>query len=291
MPHDTFQVAMPAVDAHLHVFPDEASGLLAQGGERLAGHAGVVEEVRAIAARTGITRVLALNTAIGSVLRDFGQSEEQIWANVVEANEWICRVGAEGDVIAPALAADPTVDSTAMTTHLRDMLGLYDVRAIKVHPAIAHVMPDDPGFMAIYGVARDAGVPVVSHGGSSEGAFYESDVQYCAPTNFTPVLGQFPDLVLVIAHLGQPFFDDLLAVGAAHPNAYTDLSFALGARLIEPERLRHTVRTFGVDRVMFGTDFPFFDPADSLDYLSSAGFTAGELEQITGANAERVFFS
>jgi predicted TIM-barrel fold metal-dependent hydrolase len=281
---------MTAIDAHLHVFPDEASGLLAQGGERLAGHAGVVEEVRAIAAQSGITRVIALNTAIGSVLRGFGQSEERIWANLVENNEWICRVGAENDVISAALSADPTVDRAAMVAHLRDMLGRYAVRAIKVHPAIAHVLPDDPGFLSIYEVARDARVPVVSHGGSSVGAFYEAEIQYCAPDNFVPVLAKYPDVPLVIAHLGQPYFDDLLAVGAAHANALTDLSFALGARLIDPAGLLRVVRAFGVERVMFGTDFPFFDPADSLDYLSGAGFTAGELEAITSTNAERVFF-
>jgi predicted TIM-barrel fold metal-dependent hydrolase len=95
----------------------------------------------------------------------------------------------------------------------------------------------------------------------------------------------------VVAHLGQPYYEDLVALASAYPNAWTDLSFVLGARLVDADRLVAIVRDFGIDRVMFGTDFPFFDPADSLNALTDAGFSPGELEALTTANAERLFFT
>jgi hypothetical protein len=280
---------MTIIDAHMHLFPDEASGLLAQGGEKLAGHAGVIEDVRAIAAATGITRFVALTTAIATVLRDFGQPEEQLWAQFESQNDWICELAAKEDLIAAGLGADPTLNSARVRDHLRNRIGRYDVAAIKVHPAIARVMPDDPAYFAIYDVARDARVPVVSHGGSSEGAFYESPIQYCAPANFAAVASTFPDVQFVIAHLGQPDFDALVTLGADYANVWTDLSFALGARLVSPEQLVTIVRAFGVERVMFGTDFPYFDPADSLNYLNDAGLADAELEAVTSGNAMRLF--
>jgi uncharacterized protein len=162
------------------------------------------------------------------------------------------------------------------------------VRAIKIHPALSYVPPDHPGYLEVYRLAQDAGVPVIAHGGSSAGSFYESRVEYCAPANFVPVLDRFPRLTLVLAHLGQPFYDDLLALARRSPRLCTDLSFVLGARLLPPERLVSTVRAFGVERVLFGSDFPYFDPEDSLDRLGAAGFSAAELEMIGAGNAERV---
>lgn len=93
----------------------------------------------------------------------------------------------------------------------------------------------------------------------------------------------------MLAHLCQPFYDDLLVLGERYPRLYTDLSFVLGARLLSPERLVSTIRAFGVERVLFGSDFPYFDPEDSLDRLADAGLTAGELEMIGAGNAERIF--
>lgn len=83
-----------------------------------------------------------------------------------------------------------------------------------------------------------------------------------------PVLDRFPRLTLVLAHLCQPFYDDLLALGERYPRLCTDLSFVLGARLLPADRLVPTVRAFGVDRVLFSAD---------------------ELAVIGAGNAERIF--
>lgn len=296
-----------AIDAHLHLFPDEASGLRAQGGRRLSGHAGVVGEVRRIRERGRVGRVLAITTAYAELARRAevrrwpeglsddarrrraGELEDRLLAGVKAQNAWIREVASTEPGVGAVVAADPTVDGAAMTADLADLVGSPDVRAIKIHPALSYVLPDHPGYLEIYRVAREAGVPVISHGGSSKGSFYESEVEYCAPRNFVPVLDRLPGLTLVLAHLGQPFYDDLLALGERYPRLCTDLSFVLGARLLPPERLVSTVRAFGIERVLFGSDFPYFDPEDSLDRLATAGFTAGELAMIRTGNAERIF--
>jgi hypothetical protein len=64
---------MTVTDAHLHLFPDEASGLVAQGGQRLAGQAGVEQEVQALIERGRIGRVLAITTAAAELVRRLEQ--------------------------------------------------------------------------------------------------------------------------------------------------------------------------------------------------------------------------
>jgi hypothetical protein len=60
---------MTVTDAHLHLFPDEASGLVAQGGQQLAGYTGIEQEVQAIIERGRIGRVLAITTAAAELIR------------------------------------------------------------------------------------------------------------------------------------------------------------------------------------------------------------------------------
>lgn len=59
-----------------------------------------------------------------------------------------------------------------------------------------------------------------------------------------------------------------------------------------PPALRCAGEAFGLDRLVFGTDYPFFrDGAykGAADYIVQSGFTAAENEAIFAGNAQRVF--
>ena len=53
--------------------------------------------------------------------------------------------------------------------------------------------------------------------------------------------------------------------------------------------MRDAIRGFGVERVLFGSDFPFSDPERSLDFLTEAGLSSSELEMVVSGNAENIF--
>ncbi|MDO5118412.1 MAG: amidohydrolase family protein, partial [Eggerthellaceae bacterium] len=44
---------------------------------------------------------------------------------------------------------------------------------------------------------------------------------------------------------------------------------------------------YGADRVMFGSDFPMWDPKSEFDFLASLELPAADFEKITWRNAER----
>jgi len=163
------------------------------------------------------------------------------------------------------------------------------VKAIKIHPALDLVFPTHPGYGPIFELAQQQGLTVISHGGGSEGAPYAAETDYCEPQGFTSVLRDFPGLQLVVSHLGYPYLGPLVEMAAEYPNLHTDLSFVLGIEELEQTTLREAIRGFGVDRVLFGTDFPYFDPETMLDRLQALALTADELEKITSRNALRVF--
>ena len=50
--------------------------------------------------------------------------------------------------------------------------------------------------------------------------------------------------------------------------------------------MRELVRMWGADRVMFGTDYPMWQPAQELNEMMNCNLTDDELEKILWKNAE-----
>jgi predicted TIM-barrel fold metal-dependent hydrolase len=144
------------------------------------------------------------------------------------------------------------------------------------------------GFRPVYELAVEAGLVLISQGGGAAEGLYDSDIDFCAPENFVPVLHDFPQLKLVVAHFAHPYASALIDIGRSFPNLLTDLSFVLGADLLPGDALRDSIRSFGVERVLFGTDFPYFDPEASLDRLHTSGLSLDELETVQAGNFERL---
>jgi predicted TIM-barrel fold metal-dependent hydrolase len=58
--------------------------------------------------------------------------------------------------------------------------------------------------------------------------------------------------------------------------------------MLQPEKFMELIRAFGADRILFGTDSPWSDQAQSLAYIRSLPLTEEEKEKILGGNAEKL---
>ena len=131
-------------------------------------------------------------------------------------------------------------------------------------------------------ICEQLGLPVVIHTGD-----YRYD--YSHPRRLVNILRTFPDLVVDAAHFGcwsrYEVGYDILHEVAMNDRVFLDESssqFFLGQR-----RTVELTRMWGTDRIMFGSDFPMWDPAEEYRTLTTAGFTEDELENILWHNAER----
>lgn len=157
-------------------------------------------------------------------------------------------------------------------------LGLH---GFKLHPDSQRVNIDDPRLMSFYEIIEGR-FPVVIHTGD-----YRYD--YSHPRRLVNILRTFPDLVVDAAHFGcwsrYEVGYDILHEVAMNDRVFLDESssqFFLGQR-----RTVELTRMWGTDRIMFGSDFPMWDPAEEYRTLTTAGFTEDELENILWHNAER----
>ena len=78
---------------------------------------------------------------------------------------------------------------------------------------------------------------------------------------------RYPDLRVVMAHLGHPRQADTCVVIRKHPNVYADLS----ANFYRPysfwEQLVKASEWNVLDKILFGTDWPVTDVAETIDSL------------------------
>lgn len=70
-------------------------------------------------------------------------------------------------------------------------------------------------------------------------------------------------------------------------NLYFDTSSSLFA--LEPERAAEIIRNFGVEKVLFGTDYPMWTYEDELLRFDRLGMTEKERRLILYENACRLF--
>ena len=68
-------------------------------------------------------------------------------------------------------------------------------------------------------------------------------------------------------------------------NCFLDMSSSM--RYLGPRRTRELCEIYGADRMMFGSDFPMWNPGSELEKFRALGFSEAEYEKMCWHNAER----
>ncbi len=124
-------------------------------------------------------------------------------------------------------------------------------RMVKMHPPIGRFYPDDERNDPIYAACERLGLPVFFHGGRA-GIELESMHRYALMRHYERALQRFRGVQFVLGHSGARDVEDALLLAERHPNLWYDLH---GQGVTVLDRM---VRKLDPDRLMFGTDWPFY---------------------------------
>ena len=100
---------------------------------------------------------------------------------------------------------------------------------------------------------------------------------------------RFSENKIILAHWGGGiFFFNLLKkeVKERLKNVYFDT--AASPFLYDPEIYRHAVEIAGVDKILFGSDFPLLKPARYFKEFENAGLTRAQIDAVSGLNAAKL---
>ncbi len=164
------------------------------------------------------------------------------------------------------------------------------LQGIKLMPMYAAFRPDDSRLDSLWQYATDHALPVLLHTGTT--FVSQAPLECTLPRHLDPVATRFPEVRIIMAHLGHPYEGEAIVTARKHPHVYCDLS-ALHYR---PFQLYHSlmlVQEYGVwDKVLFGTDYPFTTVNSTLAGLRSLNdMLAGTaLPRLNSDAIERLIF-
>jgi uncharacterized protein len=191
--------------------------------------------------------------------------------------------------LVPVVAADPwALDATEGQTHLREMVAA-GARGIKLHPVLQRFAMDDRRMYPIYASCRELGIPVVAHAGPSR-----TGPQLAEPHAFADALRAFPELPIVLAHMGGGAWRQALDIARAFPNAHFDcceiLAWTGATNAPDDAQLARLMRDIGPQRILMGTDFPWYGLDETVEQVRRLpGLSEEEKSAILGGNAARLF--
>ncbi|HYM95719.1 MAG TPA: amidohydrolase family protein, partial [Candidatus Sulfotelmatobacter sp.] len=202
---------MVRIDAHMHLYPRREDGLREKAtyeiweyGQKpdvaFSSFGGDVEDAETAMRQGGFNHAVVTNLfAVALLPEDQHQDSREVQAQrLIAANRRVCGIGASHPKLSIFVAADPTVlGGEAGAAHLREMVERHGAKGIKIHPVVQQFMPDDSRMYPIYRTCVELGIPVLSHSGPARGG-----TPWAEPNSFANVVRSFPDLVLILAHLG-----------------------------------------------------------------------------------------
>lgn len=150
----------------------------------------------------------------------------------------------------PFASINPFVvnDLAAELVHLVDA---FDFRGIKVYPVYHHHYVNDARMYPLYGKAQELGLPVLVHTGSS--VFKGARIKYGDPLHLDDVAIDFPDLNILMAHSGRPFwYDQAFWMARQHENVYMEISGLPAKKLLDYFPRLEMI----ADKVVYGSDWP-----------------------------------
>ncbi len=204
-------------------------------------------------------------------------------------NTWTCEMASEHPELVAFPSVDPLMGSDEMVAEVERCAREFDIKGIKLHPAEGQYYPRDERVWPVYAKAQELGLAIIAHGGLF---MMSPDIAYTRPSNFESVLESFPALKLVIAHLGHGFWDESVELAKRYPNAYFDTSAVVSGvehlDILSDDDATELIRKLGVDRVMFGSDYPWFSPETDLKRFLQLPLTPAEKEKILGENAGKI---
>ena len=141
------------------------------------------------------------------------------------------------------------------------------LQGVKLGPNYQLFDPLGPAALRIYELAEQHGLPVLFHQGASP--VREAPLRYAHPLLMDEIAILFPELRVVMAHLGHPWQRATIVTIRKHPHVYADVSALFYRPWSLYEALRLATEWGALGKLLFGSDYPIATPTETAAGLRS----------------------
>lgn len=173
------------------------------------------------------------------------------------------------------------------------------LKGVKLHPVYQGVNLDDKKFLRIMYAAAELDLIVLTHAGLDIGF---PGVVRCTPQMIRHAIEEIGDFKFIAAHMGGWKSWDEVAVELADTKIFVDTAFSLGKippradctwreedlKMLDVAGFMKLYEIFGADRILFGTDSPWSEPAREFEFIKNLPLTDVEKNKILGTNSEKI---
>ena len=261
-----YEYKMKIIDFHTHIYPDQIARSGSQSICDFYGleycHTGSADILLREGEKAGISEFVLLPVAIKP-------------EHVRHINEFTAYEVREHKEFYGFGTIHADMEDILSEISVIESLGL---KGIKIHPDTQRFAIDDKRLYPMYDMIQWH-MPVLFHCGDPR---YE----YSRPERLKKVLRDFPKLQVIGAHLGGWSMFDKAFEYLKDANCYFDFSSCI--MFMGKAETEKYIKGYGADRILFGTDFPSWDPSIEVDRFMSLNLTDEEREKIAYINAEKL---
>ncbi len=166
-----------------------------------------------------------------------------------------------------------------------------EIKGLKIMNPFRRKYLDDPILNESLEIAQQYELLILMHTGYPPPGTRKNVLTYANPLKIERIIQKYPDLKIIIAHMGFPWVDGALSLAVQYPNIYVDISnltYMMPARL--QDFISRAKELIGIDKILFGSDG--FVPEmiemtvnyfETIDFLSKS-----EIDKILGLNAKKL---
>ena len=260
---------MKYFDFHTHAFTDQLAERAVSGLSETSGIEPATDGTLG-----GLRKIMGKNGISGAMILPVATKPSQ----QTTINNWASEI--MGDGIFCCGSVHPDAEDAVQELRRIKSLGLYGV---KLHSEYQYFCPDEERMFPLYEEMEKLGLIAVFHGGWDP---YGQDEIRAVPRSFAVVAEEFPHLRIVSAHMGgMRLWDDVERyIAGKYENIWLDTGVV--ANYISEEQMLRLIRLHGADRVLFGSDCPWDNPAEEISLINRLPLSEEERESIFYKNAE-----
>ncbi len=168
------------------------------------------------------------------------------------------------------------------------------IKGLKFYPGYEPFYPNDTRLKLMYEMAIEYDVPVMFHSGDTYAP--NGKVKYSHPLHIDDLAVDYPDLKIVICHVGNPWIKDCMEVVYKNKNVYADISgLVLGNFTDKFERymkkeIEEMITYVGDPKyLLYGTDWPISNMESYLKFMNQLELADDKKELILWKNAAQLF--
>ena len=170
-----------------------------------------------------------------------------------------------------------------------DDIVAMELKGIKLHPDYQNTFFDDEKYMRIVDYAANKGLGIIVHAGEDVGL---PDTIHCTPDMVLNLWKHIQPDKLILAHMGGWRLWDEVEEKIIGLPVYLDTAVVLNRLFpvkLENEQFQRMVKNHGADKILYGTDSPWYNQMQALEDFENSGLSKDNKELILGENANKLF--